>query len=319
MRHDRIVIAASLALVAAIVVCTLEAARPASLKAAADSGRSTATKHSDEQTARAETNEHVRLAEALRRKAALLARELGDDCAVVVRSPFVIAGDMTKARLDRWHRDTIAPAAEALANLYFDVPPSQPITVLLFTGEESYNRFAKQLYGDENVSVYGYYKPDKRTLVMNIATGGGTLVHELTHALMAFDFPDVPDWFNEGLASLYEQCQFGEKNGRRTIEGLVNWRLPKLQQSIRDEKLGSLESLFTADDFRGRNVGLNYAQARYFCMYLQQQGLLADYYRAFRDNRKEDPQGVRAAEQVLGEAWKAIDSDFRAWVLLLKK
>ncbi len=153
---------------------------------------------------------------------------------------------------------------------------------------------------------------------MNIATGGGTLVHELAHALMAFDFPNVPDWFNEGLASLYEQCQFGEENGRRTIEGLANWRLPELQRAIRAKKIGSLESLIKSDDFRGRNVGLNYAQARYFCMYLQEQGLLAKYYRAFRANYKDDPEGLRTAQKILGEKWLTIDEDFQAWVLRLE-
>ncbi len=80
--------------------------------------------------------------------------------------------------------------------------------MLVFNGEESYNRYCNALFGDSGISVYGYYKPQLRTLALNLATGGGTLTHELTHALVDFDFPEVPAWFNEGLASLHEQCRF---------------------------------------------------------------------------------------------------------------
>ena len=40
---------------------------------------------------------------------------------------------------------------------------------------------------------------------MNIGPGPGTLSHELVHPYMEANFPNVPAWFNEGLASLYEQ------------------------------------------------------------------------------------------------------------------
>ena len=44
---------------------------------------------------------------------------------------------------------------------------------------------------------------------MNIATGGGTLVHEIVHPFMAANFEQCPSWFNEGLGSLYEQSAAG--------------------------------------------------------------------------------------------------------------
>lgn len=242
---------------------------------------------------------------------------LGPDCVLIVRSPYVIAGDMTEQELIDWHERTIAAAARSLAKQYFGTTPSAPITVLLFTNEKSYDHYAKQLFNEEGISVYGYYKADRRTLVMNVGTGGGTLVHELTHALVDFDFPKVPDWFNEGLASLYEQSQFLPNDGG--IVGLPNWRLPGLQDAIRKQRLGSLESLIKSDDFRGPAVGVNYAQARYFCLYLQDQKLLQEFYRRFRAAQKEDPRGLMTAAEVFGpERWGRIDEDFQAWVLTLK-
>lgn len=258
------------------------------------------------------------LGKACERKAAAMAERLGQECAAIARAPFAIAGDLSEEELAQWHDRTIGPASRAMAHAYFDAPPTEPITVLLFRGEDSYNHYAKQLFGEEGISVYGYYKPGQRTLVMNIGTGGGTLVHELTHALVDVDFSEIPDWFNEGLASLHEQCRI--RSDETGIDGLENWRLPGLQQAIRRQQLGSLRDLIEGDDFRGPNVGLNYAQARYFCLYMQRQGVLENFYEKFRDHRQTDPQGAATVREVFSDlAWEELDADFRAWALKLKE
>jgi hypothetical protein len=205
-----------------------------------------------------------------------------------------------------------------MAHCYFRRPPKRPITVLLFNGEQSYNRYAQQLFGDEGISVYGYYKPGQRTLVMNISTGGGTLVHELTHALMDFDFPNVPDWFNEGLASLHEQCHI--RSDESGIDGLVNWRLDGLQRALADGKLRSLASLVGSNDFRGAQQTLNYAQARYFCQFMQERGVLKAYYHRFRNDAQDDPLGYRSVSAVFPDhTWEELDAEFRTWVAGLKR
>jgi hypothetical protein len=203
-----------------------------------------------------------------------------------------------------------------MGRAYFRRAPWQPITILLFGEEGGYNRATKNLFGEEGISVYGYYKPQQRTLVMNIGTGGGTLVHELTHALIDFDFPLVPAWFNEGLASLHEACQILPDESR--IEGLPNWRLPGLQRAVAERRLPSLQHLVSQPDFRGEQVGLNYAQARYFCLYLQQQQLLQTFYRVFRDAQPRDPTGASAIRRVFGDrSWAELDADFQRWVMTL--
>ena len=261
-----------------------------------------------------------KLDKACSQTASRLEKQLGRQCHVIVRSPFVIGGDMEEKELEEWYNDTIGPAAKAMANCYFRVAPSQPITVLLFNGEQSYNYFADKLFNEAGISIYGYYKPNVRTLVMNISTGGGTLVHELTHALMDFDFPKVPDWFNEGLASLHEQCNFQQDRNGPWIEGQINWRLPGLQEAIRRDRLRSLKSLVEENDFRGKLEGTNYAQARYFCLYMQEQGVLRDYFRTFRDSVQDDPRGVQAVTSVFPDkSWEELDSDFQAWVMTLKR
>jgi hypothetical protein len=154
-------------------------------------------------------------------------------------------------------------------------------------------------------------------VVLNINTGGGTLVHELTHALADFDFPAIPDWFNEGLASLHEQCRI--RTDESGIDGLVNWRLPGLQDVIRQGRLPSIEQLIVRNDFRGRDVGLNYAQARYLCLFLQQRGQLERYYYRFRQQQSTDPQGLATLLELFPDCdWGEIDRQFQEWVLQLE-
>lgn len=254
-----------------------------------------------------------RMADDCRDRAKELQAKLDDDCALIVRSPFIVAGDMTKKELESWYRRTIQPAAEAMSRSYFRVGPDEPITILLFSEERTYDQYALRLFDDEGVSVYGYYKPGIRTLVMNIGTGGGTLVHELTHALVDFDFPRIPTWFNEGLASLHEQCRFREDGSG--IEGLVNWRLKGLKQAIEEERLAPLAELIEGSDFRGEDVSLNYAQARYLCLYLQKKDLLVEFYSRFRGNFPHDPNGLTTLRELFSDdEWKNLDADYVSFV-----
>ncbi len=257
------------------------------------------------------------LSRACKQEAKRLARRLGKGFQVVVSTPFVLAGDQDRQTLVFWQDYVVGRAAEAMWRTYFKGRPSKPIVILLFSNGRTYRAQAKRLFGDTEVAYYGYFKVDERTLVMNIGTGGGTLIHELTHALMAEDFPDVPDWLDEGLASLHEQCESGAwKRGR--LVGDVNWRLPALKRAIRSGELRPLRKLMIQDDFRGPLESLNYAQARYFCMYMQQQGVLVTFYKAFRQGYKEDKTGLSFAEEALGRRRiEAIEQDFLQWVMRL--
>ncbi len=239
----------------------------------------------------------------------------GEGFKVVVRAPFVVIGNMSGAKLLAYTERSVTAPAEAMWQSYFHKKPEHPIVIYLFADAETYETWSKNLFDDDDVPYFGFYRPSDRTLVMNIATGTGTLVHELTHALIAYDFPQVPTWFNEGLASLHEQCSV-RKDG---ITGLVNWRLPGLQKAIKDDKLRSLEDLITKRDFYGRLGGLNYAQARYFVMYMQHRGLLKKFYRYFRENYDPDRSNdVEMVEHVFKSDISKIEQKFLAWVKSLR-
>ena len=233
----------------------------------------------------------------------------------LMAEPFVIAGDGTSEQLAAYRDQTILAASKALWATYFDKRPTEPIVILLFESEEPYKRLSKKWFNGANPPHFGYYRQRDRVMVMNVATGTGTLVHELTHALIAPDFPSVPAWFNEGLASLYEQCTLSGSS----IRGLVNWRLPALQQAIRENKLRSLQELIADPDFYNPALsGLNYAEARYLMLYLQEHRLLVDYYRQFRDHATDDPTGIDTLRKLVApKTVRQFETEWRTWVLRL--
>jgi hypothetical protein len=126
---------------------------------------------------------------------------------------------------------------------------------------------------------YGFYSSASGGLFMNISTGGGTLVHEIVHPYVEADFPSAPPWLNEGLGSLFEQS------------AIARDALPSFRE------LTAKGSAAFYDDERGTN----HAQSRYLLYYLQELGLLRDFYRAFRAARAKDPTGYATLVQILGE------------------
>lgn len=219
--------------------------------------------------------------------------------AVVIEPPFVVIGDEGRSAVEGHARDTVKWAVDLLKRDYFAKDPSEILDIWLFKDAASYRKHAKQLFGEDPSTPYGYYSPANKSLIMNIETGGGTLVHEIVHPFMEANFPECPAWLNEGMGSLYEQC--GERDGH--IRGFTNWRLPGLQSAIKRGGLTPFKTLLAMDarTFYNEDKGTNYAQARYLCYYLQERGLLVKFYSEFFANRKEDPTGFDTLQKTLRE------------------
>jgi hypothetical protein len=245
-----------------------------------------------------------------------LRESLPADWHIVVRKPFVIAGDFSEEHLDRYQRDTIAPTVRALSLQFFDAPPAWPITVVICSSDESYRECNRCLGGRDRSEYAGIYSRSEHRVVVNIATGDGTLAHELTHALAHIDFPELPEWLDEGLASLYEECEFSP-DGQRLI-GLENWRGAVLAGLLRRGELPAISEL-AGDQFANGDASVDYAQARYFCLYLQKHNLLEAFYRKCRSRQKLDRDGMQSLADALGTAdERAIDRQFHAWLKSLK-
>lgn len=257
------------------------------------------------------------LADALRVRRQLLQRELGNrGFTVVEHSPFLVVGDEPPERVRQRAAGTVRWALRHLNRDYFRAAPERPVELWVLRDEASYQRMARGRLGIRPSTPFGFYSPTQAAIMVNGATGAGTLVHEMVHALLAVDFPDSPAWFNEGFASLFEQCE--ERQG--TIWGLPNWRLRGLQRALERRELPRLEQLCGLDTaaFYGAGDSLHYAQARYLCLYLQDRGVLRGYYARFRESQADDPTGYATLRSVLGGIQPVeLERDWAAYVAKL--
>lgn len=254
----------------------------------------------------------------IERLRARILSELGREFTVdVVEDLFVVASNADEKRTGRALR-ILRDYKQALEKTYFDRSPTRPVRVFLFGDRDSYTRYVQRTYPDPPKTPFGFYMPNERKIVVNIATGPGTLAHELVHPLMEADFPRAPSWFNEGFASLFEESDY-TSNG--TIRGRVNWRLHTLQRALRRPEPPSLRDIarLDRDDYYSGNSGIHYAMSRFLCLYLQDQGVLPQFYRNFRDRFSLDRTGIRHMEELLARPLAVIESEFRDWVLNLKE
>jgi len=229
-----------------------------------------------------------------------------------IEEPFVVVGDSTDAALAR-DAQTVRWAADHLEADFFAKRPEKILDIFLFHDAHSYEQGVLALTGEAPDTPYGFYSKATGGLYMNIATGGGTLVHEIVHPYVEADFPNAPPWLNEGLGSLFEQS--AEQDGH--IVGRTNWRLAGLQHAIARGATPSFDTLAHrgANEFYGDDSGVNYAEARYLLYYLQQKGLLHEFYRAFRAARAKDPSGYATLAATLGEKdMAAFQTRWEAWV-----
>ncbi len=248
------------------------------------------------------------------RKAALDKKLARQGFIVVVSPPFVVVGDESAKKVSS-RVNFVNWVIELIEKDFFAKQPDKVIEIWLFRNEKTYRAGAKKYFDDQPETPYGYYSSEDDALVMNIGPGAGTLSHELVHPYIEANFPDSPSWFNEGLASLYEQPR--ERDGH--MWGTTNWRLPGLQSMIRAKKLPSLKSLLstTRDGFYDANFDA-YAYARFLCQYLQDHGKLREFYKKFSTDSK-DLTGQRAMEAVLGQDLASFQPVFEKWAMSLRR
>ncbi len=236
--------------------------------------------------------------------------------------PFVVVGNMTASALNRYVTGTIRWAHKHFRKDYFAKNPPKIITVFLLADTKTYKAVAKAVSGEPPDTPYGYFSPSHNAMVMNIRTGGGTLVHEMFHAYGPANDPTMPSWINEGMASLYEQCGTRKVAGKEQIIGRTNWRLAGLQKHIRAKTTVPFDKLCQSSDNKFYSTACGYAQARYLMYYLQQNHKLRAFWATYSKTRAADPTGWGAMKTTLASLGhkdiKKFQTMWEAWCLKLR-
>ncbi len=243
-----------------------------------------------------------------------LQKTAGEAYLCAQRGNFLVAADLAPSEYEYLVDGVLDYCATALMRVFFDKGPvpGKIVNILIFRDYDSYETGLRRFLDMEPISPYGHYGHSQKYIVVNYETGPGTMVHELTHALMSEDFPEAPIWLAEGMASLYEHCR-AEGD---ILRGDDNWRLPELKAALDADSLTPLGTLLGMQpaDFRGHRESLNYAQARYFCKYLEEMGLLPGMYKRFRDRFGQDPSGELFVAQAFGKPLDAVEISWKRWI-----
>ncbi len=210
-------------------------------------------------------------------------------------------------------------AARVLRAYYagrFDRRLSQPVTAVLLPDAVAYDRYCTERSVRGCDRSLGHYDAATRRIVVNLGPGYGTLAHELVHPIVREDFPEVPLWLEEGIASLYEHVTVDSSGG---IRALPNQRAADLSQRLSAEAgafPGTLEELLRLRDesFHDAQRRAHYAAARSFCLWLDEQGKLWPFYRAYRKNHALDPNGESALTATLGASLAEANASWLAWL-----
>lgn len=197
--------------------------------------------------------------------------------------------------------------------------PEYYIPIYTYTGSYSkdgydeFSGFAKQVHMMRPQGRIAYFNDIDNSLMVWLASGYGTLNHEIVHAVLRDDYDEIPGWLDEGMAAFYEEV-------RRNRKPLDNYRLDYVQTALNDlscfPKLSDIMKEPKSSFITGERVNLNAAIARYLVMYLADKRVLKKLYRSMRDSDSQEPgYQFNLVLDLLGADEPTFEEDWKKWVL----
>lgn len=232
---------------------------------------------------------------------------------------FVVFSDLDENTTYSVIDNDIRTTVDGMINAYTSKTPDVVTPIFLFNDFEAYKEFTLQNTDieEKDLSPYGYYKISQNIIVIRYVSWKGSTKHEVTHRMIRSDFRDIPSWFDEGLSSLNEKSVY--KDGKLT--GEFSWRIIAIRRAITENRYTGLRKLMESndDELYGKWTSFYYAQSRYLLMYLQEKGLLENYYKLYKETFETDKTGITQLEKTLGKSIKEIDEDFYEYLVSFKQ
>jgi hypothetical protein len=227
---------------------------------------------------------------------------------------YVIFSDLDENTTYNLIDKDIRHTSDAMRKHYVSVLPDSVTPVFLFKDYDTYKNFSINTFGLEpdDLSPYGFYKISKNVIVIRYVSWKGSTSHEITHSFTRYDFPRMPSWFDEGLASLHEKYIYTDES----MKGSFNWRILALRRAFRENTYTGIKTMMETNDIElyGKRSSFYYAQSRYLLMYIQQTDLLDDYYKLFRDTYDEDKTGITQLEKTMNKSIEEIDKELIEYI-----
>jgi hypothetical protein len=156
---------------------------------------------------------------------------------------------------------------------YFKNLNHAPIVVIFVNDAYRGSRLLKRIYPNSREirsnMFLGVFNPKDNLIMATVTAGYGTFLHELMHAMLHADFAAIPEWLDEGMASLYERSQWQTN----ALIPLPNWRLDNLKPT-------HLDNLQVFNDMDEDN-NLSYQElsaVRMLMLFLESKNQLASFY-----------------------------------------
>lgn len=233
---------------------------------------------------------------------------------------FVVFSDLgeplTYSLIDSDIRNTIS----AMESNFVSKTPAGVTPIILFSEHSNYKRFVLANFDDipeKDLSQFGFFKISKNVIAVRYVSWKGSIPHEITHKFTNIDFPGMPSWFDEGLASLNEKAVFSNNE----LIGEFSLRIIPLRRAIKENTYTGLEHLMTTNDavLYGKRSSYYYAQSRYLLMMLQHEGKLYEFYKLFRDTFNTDKTGISQLEKITGKTLDTIDAELLDYIKSFKE